>query len=126
MDHRDAALAELQWLRAAGVQLHIDDFGTGCSSLTHLQRFSCDSLKIDRSFVSNLLQTEENSAIVRAIIALGKMLNMNVIAEGVETREQLLWLREVECPQGQGYWFSEPLDSAAIGSLLWKGSRHVN
>ncbi len=126
MDHREAALAELHALRQAGIELHIDDFGTGYSSLTYLQRFSYDSLKIDRSFVSNLLQNDENSAIVRAIIALGKMLEMNVIAEGVETREQLLWLREVGCPQGQGYWFSEPLDSAAIGSLLWKGARRLN
>ncbi len=126
MDHREAALAELNALREAGIELHIDDFGTGYSSLTYLQRFSYDSMKIDRSFVSNLLQTEENSAIVRAIIALGKMLSMNVIAEGVETREQLLWLREVGCPQAQGYWFSEPLDSADIGSLLWKGARRLN
>ncbi len=126
LDHREAALAELHALRQAGIELHIDDFGTGYSSLTYLQRFSYDSLKIDRSFVSNLLRTEENSAIVKAIIALGKMLNMNVIAEGVETREQLRWLREVECPQGQGYWFSEPLDGTAVASLLWKDSRRVN
>ncbi len=126
LDHREAALAELRALRQAGIELHVDDFGTGYSSLTYLQRFSYDSLKIDRSFVGNVLRTEETNAIVKAIIALGKMLGMNVIAEGVETREQLLWLREAQCPQGQGFWFSEPLDSAAVGSLLWKGARRVN
>ncbi len=126
MDHHDAAIAELQALREFGVKLHIDDFGTGYSSLTYLQRFSYDSLKIDRSFVTNLQKTEENSAIVEAIIALGKMLNMNVIAEGVETREQLEWLRQVECPEAQGYWFSKPMESTAISSFLRRGSRHLH
>ena len=100
------------------MQLHIDDFGTGYSSLTYLQRFSYDSLKIDRSFVSSLREPGESGAIVKAIVALGKMLNMNVIAEGVETPEQLQWLREVNCPEAQGYWFSEPLDGTAAWNLL--------
>jgi len=119
MDHREAALEELKSLRAAGVQLHIDDFGTGYSSLTYLQRFAYDSLKIDRSFVSNLREPGEAGAIVEAIVALGRMLNMNVIAEGVETPEQLQSLRAMNCPEGQGYWFSRPLDHAAIDDLLY-------
>jgi len=118
LDHRDAALAELGKLRAAGVKLHIDDFGTGYSSLTYLQRFSYDSLKIDRSFVSGMRQEEEGTALVRAIVALGKMLKMNVIAEGVETPEQYRWLQAMECPEAQGFWFSKPLDRAAAARLL--------
>jgi diguanylate cyclase (GGDEF)-like protein/PAS domain S-box-containing protein len=118
LDHRDAALAELGKLRAAGVKLHIDDFGTGYSSLTYLQRFSYDSLKIDRSFVSGMRQEEEGTALVRAIVALGKMLNMNVIAEGVETPEQYRWLQAMECPEAQGFWFSKPLDRASAARLL--------
>jgi diguanylate cyclase (GGDEF)-like protein/PAS domain S-box-containing protein len=126
MDHREAALEELKRLRAAGVQLHIDDFGTGYSSLTYLQRFSYDSLKIDRSFVSNLREPGEAGAIVEAIVALGRMLNMNVIAEGVETPEQLQSLRAMNCPEAQGYWFSRPLDHAAIDALLLGASRRVD
>ncbi len=118
MDHRDAAVAELTRLRAAGVKLHIDDFGTGYSSLTYLQRFSYDSLKIDRSFVSGMRQEEEGTELVRAIVALGKMLNMNVIAEGVETPEQYRWLQAMECPEAQGFWFSKPLDRTAVSRLL--------
>jgi len=118
MDHRDAAIAELTKLRSAGVKLHIDDFGTGYSSLTYLQRFSYDSLKIDRSFVSGMRQEEEGSELVRAIVALGKMLNMNVIAEGVETPEQYRWLLAMQCPEAQGFWFSKPLDRNAAARLL--------
>ena len=118
MDHRDAAVAELTRLRAAGVKLHIDDFGTGYSSLTYLQRFSYDSLKIDRSFVSGIRQEEEGTELVRAIVALGQMLNMNVIAEGVETPEQYRWLLAMNCPEAQGFWFSKPLDRNAAARLL--------
>ena len=118
MDHRDAAVAELTRLRAAGVKLHIDDFGTGYSSLTYLQRFSYDSLKIDRSFVSGIRQEQEGTELVRAIVALGQMLNMNVIAEGVETPEQYRWLLAMNCPEAQGFWFSKPLDRNAAARLL--------
>ena len=126
MDHRDAAVAELTRLRAAGVKLHIDDFGTGYSSLTYLQRFSYDSLKIDRSFVSGMRQEEEGTELVRAIVALGKMLNMSVIAEGVETPEQYRWLLAMECPEAQGFWFSKPLDRTAVARLLQARPTLVN
>jgi diguanylate cyclase (GGDEF)-like protein/PAS domain S-box-containing protein len=118
MDHRDAAIVELTKLRSAGVKLHIDDFGTGYSSLTYLQRFAYDSLKIDRSFVSGMRHEQGGTALVQAIVALGKMLNMNVIAEGVETPEQYRWLRAMECPEAQGFWFSRPLDRNAAARLL--------
>ncbi len=121
MDHREAALAELQQLREAGVELHLDDFGTGYSSLTYLQRFSYDTLKIDRSFVKDMQLPGENGAIVETLVALGRMLNMNVIAEGVETPEQLSHLRTLSCPEAQGFWFSEPLDQGAVSALLGNG-----
>ena len=118
MDHRETALEELMTLREAGIELHIDDFGTGYSSLTYLQRFAYDTLKIDRSFVGAVSAPGETGAIVKAIVALGKMLNMNVIAEGVETEEQLEWLRAIQCPEAQGFWFSEPMDQTGVDTLL--------
>nr|MDJ0891496.1 bifunctional diguanylate cyclase/phosphodiesterase [Gammaproteobacteria bacterium] len=118
MDHRETALEELMTLRESGIQLHIDDFGTGYSSLTYLQRFAYDTLKIDRSFVGAMNSPGETGAIVKAIVALGKMLNMNVIAEGVETEEQLQWLRSIQCPEAQGFWFSEPMDELGVDTLL--------
>lgn len=117
MSHGDLALARLRELHDLGVHVHVDDFGTGYSSLSYLQRFAYDSLKIDRSFVSGL-DTGGGRAIVKTLITLGQTLGMNVIAEGVETEEQLRQLREMSCPQAQGYWFSKPLDRAGMESLL--------
>ncbi len=118
MDHCDAALLSLDQLHKIGVELYIDDFGTGYSSLTYLQRFSYDKLKIDRSFVSRMQEEDDSNAIVKAIVGLGRMLGMPVIAEGVETAEQLESLREMECPEVQGYLFSHPADPATIETLL--------
>ncbi len=119
IDHGPAVLDHLSELRALGVQLHIDDFGTGYSSLSYLQRFRYDTLKIDRSFVSALgRRGEEGGQIVQTIVALGNQLQMNVIAEGVETEDQARWLRRLHCPQGQGYWFARPLDPPRIEALL--------
>jgi diguanylate cyclase (GGDEF)-like protein/PAS domain S-box-containing protein len=106
----DAAVELLTQLRALGVQLSIDDFGTGYSSLSYLQRFPIDTLKIDRSFVNGMMEKEENTQIVRTIVSLGQNLGMDVIAEGVETEDQLAMLRELECENGQGYLFSSPLE----------------
>ncbi|NIU03114.1 MAG: EAL domain-containing protein [Gammaproteobacteria bacterium] len=117
MNHGDLALARLRELRELGIQVHVDDFGTGYSSLTSLQRFSYHSLKIDRSFVSSL-DTGGSRAVVKTMVTLGQTLGMNVIAEGVETEEQLRQLREMSCPQAQGYWFSQPLDIYGVESLL--------
>ena len=117
--HHGAELLRALWgLREMGVELHVDDFGTGYSSLTYLQRFSYDSLKIDRSFVSSIGAGRQDSAIVGAIIALGASLGITVIAEGVETLKQLEALRRMRCPEAQGFWFSKPLDNAGIGALL--------
>jgi diguanylate cyclase (GGDEF)-like protein/PAS domain S-box-containing protein len=118
MDYGESVLASLGGLRDMGVQLHIDDFGTGYSSLTYLQRFSYDTLKIDRSFVSTMERSDESSAIVRAIVGLGEMLGMRVIAEGVENAGQIDLLRGMGCPQAQGFWFSEPVDCTGVQALL--------
>jgi diguanylate cyclase (GGDEF)-like protein/PAS domain S-box-containing protein len=117
INHGDLALGRLAELRELGVQVHVDDFGTGYSSLSYLQRLSYDSLKIDRSFVSGL-DTGGGRGIVKTLVTLGQTLGMNVIAEGVETEEQVRQLREMNCPQAQGFWFSEPLDRTGIEALL--------
>jgi EAL domain-containing protein (putative c-di-GMP-specific phosphodiesterase class I) len=111
----DATLRELKRL---GVKLAIDDFGTGYCSLNYLKRFPVDTLKIDRSFINGLGHNTEDTAIVRAVIEFAKALSLNVTGEGIETAEQLAQLRDLECTRGQGYYFSKPLPSEAIGRLL--------
>lgn len=96
-------------LRKQDIQFSIDDFGTGYSSLSYLHRFPVDTIKIDRSFVSQMQADGENSAIVKAIITLAHMLNMDVIAEGIETTCQLAQLKLLQCEYGQGFFFSKPL-----------------
>lgn len=117
-DNLDAAVGLLTQLRELGVQLSIDDFGTGYSSLSYLQRFPIDTLKIDRSFVMQMMENEENLAIVRTIVALAQTLGMDVVAEGVETEDQLRLLRKLECENGQGYLFSTPLDSQQLDQFI--------
>jgi diguanylate cyclase (GGDEF)-like protein len=108
----------LSELRNLGVRLCIDDFGTGYSSLSYLRRFALDILKIDRSFVTDMLINSESHEIVRTILSLGKNLRMKVVAEGVETLEQMTLLRSLGCEFAQGYLFSRPLDSAAVERTL--------
>lgn len=118
MDHEDAAHASFETLRQAGVNIHMDDFGTGYSSLSYLQKSAYDSMKIDKSFVANIETNQENTILVETIVALGKMLNMNVVAEGVESDSQVRALRRIECPEAQGYWFSHPVPAEQAGELL--------
>jgi len=118
LEHVAEAMVKLEKLREMGVGLQIDDFGTGYCSLTYLQKFSYDSLKIDKSFVSEIDDGNGSGAIVQTIIALGQMLNMNIIAEGVETETQLTRLRNLQCPQVQGFWFSKPVDQRKATELL--------
>ena len=118
MENAEAATIMLQNMKALGVQLSIDDFGTGYSSLSYLHRFPIDTLKIDRSFVSRMGVNGENSEIVQAIITLARSMKMDAIAEGVETAIQLEQLRAMQCEQGQGYFFSKPVDSEAASRLL--------
>jgi len=118
MENVETTTTMLYQLRDLGVQLSIDDFGTGYSSLSYLHRFPIDTLKIDRSFVIKMIDNNENIEIVRTIIILAQNLGMDVIAEGVETKEQLTRLRELKCENGQGYYFSKPLEAEDAENLL--------
>jgi diguanylate cyclase (GGDEF)-like protein/PAS domain S-box-containing protein len=111
-------VAMLGELKRIGVQVAIDDFGTGYSSLSSLKRFPVDRLKVDRSFVEHIAIDTDDAAIVRTIIALGRNLGLKVVAEGVETAEQLQFLREHACDEVQGYYFSRPIPSQHFESLL--------
>jgi diguanylate cyclase (GGDEF)-like protein/PAS domain S-box-containing protein len=118
MEDTEAAIQTLLNLKQLGVGLQIDDFGTGYSSLSYLHRLPFDTLKIDRSFVHSLDGQEDGIEIVRTIMALAQSLKMSVIAEGVETRTQLLHLRRMGCGFAQGYHFSKALDTASAETLL--------
>jgi diguanylate cyclase (GGDEF)-like protein/PAS domain S-box-containing protein len=118
MEDSISAMQVLKDLKDIGLLLTLDDFGTGYSSLSYLKRFPIDSVKIDQSFVRDLTSEEENPGIVIAVIGLGRSLHMQVVAEGVETREQLEILREHGCAQGQGYYFSRPVPAVELPQLL--------
>jgi diguanylate cyclase (GGDEF)-like protein/PAS domain S-box-containing protein len=108
----------LRELKDIGVLLALDDFGTGYSSLTHLKRFPIDALKIDRTFVRELATDEDAGSIVSAVIGMGRNLHLQVVAEGVETQQQLELLQRRGCPQGQGYYFSRPVPAEEFGQLM--------
>jgi EAL domain-containing protein (putative c-di-GMP-specific phosphodiesterase class I) len=114
MEDAEAAAAQLDQLRGIGISLGVDDFGTGYSSLAYLNRFPLDVLKIDRSFVARLDSDTEAETIVAAIIDLAHALGLVVIAEGVETAEQLAALRRLDCDQAVGYFFSRPVPAEQL------------
>ena len=123
MQDGPAALNTLQELKALGVKLIVDDFGIGYSSLAYLKSFPVDCLKIDRSFVEGLRKDPQNQAVVKAIINLAHALNLDIVAEGIETASQCARLRALGCEMGQGNYFSEPLPAEVAGALLAKDPR---
>jgi EAL domain-containing protein (putative c-di-GMP-specific phosphodiesterase class I) len=121
MKHAESAASILQALRERGVRVAIDDFGTGYSSLGYLRKFPLDALKIDQSFVRQISTAGEDTAIVTAVIGMARSLNLRVIAEGVETREELEFLHANQCDEVQGYYFSRPVVPEQFAELLKSG-----
>ncbi|NJP06060.1 MAG: EAL domain-containing protein [Chloroflexaceae bacterium] len=118
MQDAEATIETMRQLRAMGIHMCVDDFGTGFSSLQYLNQFPIQMLKIDRSFVGTMDPDSESIAIVKAIILLAHALNIDVVAEGVETIEHLVQLQGMGCEYGQGYLFAQALDSDAAGTLF--------
>jgi diguanylate cyclase len=116
-DHREVT-DELESLRAVGLKLSLDDFGTGYSSLSYLKRFRFDTLKIDRSFVAGVPGNPDDVSLVKAILAMAKGLDLEVVAEGVESNDQLRFLRNQGCDLAQGYLFARPMDAGAYATYL--------
>ena len=111
-------MGKLSQLRSLGVQVHVDDFGTGYSSLSYLQRLPVDTLKIDRTFISQMGNHNGSTRIVDTIITLGRNLGLSVAAEGVETAEQAAELKALNCEYGQGFFYYRPLEGSAVEALL--------
>src|SRR5207253_11320204 len=111
-------LATLHQLRDIGVRISMDDFGTGYSSLAYLRNFPFDTIKIDRSFVRDMLTRADCRAIVNAVVGLARSLNITTIIEGIETQEQFEAARADGCDEGQGFLFSKPLPEAAVREFL--------
>ncbi len=120
MNDRSAAIARLHQLRELGVRVAVDDFGTGYSSLGYLSSLPIDILKIDKSYIDRVAAGAEDSAIAKAVIKLGSSLSLTVVAEGIEAADQATALRAMQCPRGQGFYFSEPLDPTGVDDLLLK------
>ena len=122
MEHSEKALKVLVELDELGVELSTDDFGTGYSSLSYLQRFPFERLKIDRSFIRIMGNDKKSGAIVKTILMLGENLDIEVVAEGIETKQQLEMLRDLGCKTGQGYLFSRPVNAATAEEFLRQGA----
>jgi EAL domain-containing protein (putative c-di-GMP-specific phosphodiesterase class I) len=118
MNDVPAMIARLRELKALGVRLAIDDFGTGYSSLSYLRQFPFDLLKIDKSFIDDVGSNMQEKELTRAIIELGKTLDLELVAEGIERGEQLSRLQSLDCELGQGFYFAEPLTVDAVEELL--------
>jgi diguanylate cyclase (GGDEF)-like protein/PAS domain S-box-containing protein len=118
MRHAESAALGLEKLKAIGVRLAVDDFGTGYSSLSYLTRFPIDALKLDQSFVQGVVDNTDNAIVVSAVITMGNSLKHRVIAEGVETLDQLKFLQARGCAEGQGYYFSRPVAAPQFAKLL--------
>jgi diguanylate cyclase len=125
MEDAKSTASVLEQLKTMGIHLAVDDFGTGYSSLSYLRKFPIDVLKIDRSFVQQITSNSDDSAIVSAIISMGKSLNHTVVAEGIETREQEEYLQTQFCAEGQGYLFSPPLAAEQFAHLVQTGITEI-
>jgi diguanylate cyclase (GGDEF)-like protein/PAS domain S-box-containing protein len=125
MHDAESAVQTLYALKAIGVQLAVDDFGTGYSSFSYLRRFPLDTLKVDRSFINDISPDSDNAAILSAMINIGKSLKQRVVAEGVETREQLHFLQKQGCSEGQGYFFCHPVIAERFAEFLQTGVREA-
>jgi EAL domain-containing protein (putative c-di-GMP-specific phosphodiesterase class I) len=121
MKRVEATGSILKTLRAIGVHVAVDDFGTGYSSLSYLRKFPIDALKIDQSFVRQITTSPRETSIVTAIISMGRSLGLRVIAEGVETQEELAFLQAHDCEEAQGYYFSRPVPPQQFAKLLKTG-----
>jgi diguanylate cyclase (GGDEF)-like protein/PAS domain S-box-containing protein len=121
MKRGEATESNLMTLRAIGVRLGVDDFGTGYSSLSYLTKFSIDALKIDQSFIRQITTAPDQATIVTAVISMGRSLNLRVVAEGVETHEELAFLQAHQCDEAQGYYFSRPVPPQQFAKLLETG-----
>jgi diguanylate cyclase (GGDEF)-like protein/PAS domain S-box-containing protein len=121
MKHAESTASILTALRERGVQVAVDDFGTGYSSLSYLRKFPIDALKIDQSFVGQITTVPDETIIVKAVIGLGRSLKLRVVAEGVETQEQLAFLQAHQCDEAQGYYFSRPVLPQQFAKLLKNG-----
>ena len=120
MQNAEHSINTLQGLKKQGVRISMDDFGTGYSSLNYLKRFPIDRIKLDQSFVRDLPADKDDAAIAMAVIAMGRSLELVVIAEGVETEEQLAFLQGHNCDQLQGFLLSRPLPPEAFDAFLKK------
>jgi len=121
MKHAESAASILNTLRASGVQLAVDDFGTGYSSLSYLRKFPVDALKIDQSFVRQITTAPGETGIVAAVISMGRSLKLRIVAEGVETQEEMAFLQANYCEEAQGYYFGRPMSPQQFAKLLETG-----
>ncbi|MCB1778254.1 MAG: EAL domain-containing protein, partial [Candidatus Competibacteraceae bacterium] len=124
VDHNQTVLERFRELKQLGVKFSIDDFGTGYSSLAYLKRFPVDKLKIDQSFIRDIVNDPDDLAIARTVVSMGHGLRLGVIAEGVEDEETVCLLRAIHCNEAQGYFFAKPMPAAQIPQ--WLNSRSLN
>jgi len=126
MKETDSSIEAMAQIENMGIKLLIDDFGTGYASLSYLQRYNFDSIKIDRSYISNVLISKPDEKLVKAVIAMAKSLGMSVVSEGVESKGQLEFLVKENCEYIQGYYFSKPVPSDEFYNLLIKMNKLKN
>ena len=117
-NNKDVLLMKLKELRSLGCYIALDDFGTGYSSITHIKELPCTAVKIDKSFVDNVLEDDVDQAIIQAMLNLGKTIGFKLVLEGVETKQQLELLHSLGCDLAQGYLYSQPVPAAEVPGLI--------